>query len=423
MKLFILTLVIAGGSLCSQTIDACRQRFDRFLNFNGSLSGRVKFDPQKISVIGPDGKLVFAAYREELEFLRNYFTNSNVREQANFIRKKGGSRLDIAGTDSLRKKTRTKQQGKSRVRALPLDGVRIALDPGHFGTDMQDAKAERKYLYFHAGKTDTIRLFESVLNFQTAWVLKNLLEGDGAQVLITRAERNLTSFGCTYRDWRARHRKRVLDSLVRKGDLPAGKAARYLKKNEHDFFWDFFRDFELAHRADIMNEYSPDLVVIVHYNVDEANDPWKKFSPKNFTMAFIAGAFTAKDLNKPLNRAHFLRLLFTDQLDQSRTAGEMLVKKFNTNLGIPAATSADARYLRESCLGAGCPGVFCRNLALCRTINSPLIYGESLYQDNEREARELMKTDLSLYGIKTNQRIADVAKSYAEAIVEYFRKQ
>ena len=57
---------------------------------------------------------------------------------------------------------------------------------------------------------------------------------------------------------------------------------------------------------------------------------------------------------------------------------------------------------------------------LCRKINSVLVYGESLYKDNENESRLLMRSDKDLYGVKTNERVADVAKSYYNALVSYF---
>jgi len=68
-------------------------------------------------------------------------------------------------------------------------------------------------------------------------------------------------------------------------------------------------------------------------------------------------------------------------------------------------------------------GVFCRNLALCRKINSPLVYGESLYQDNVIESKELMKTDLDIYGIKANERVFNVAGAYYEAVMSFFREE
>jgi len=65
--------------------------------------------------------------------------------------------------------------------------------------------------------------------------------------------------------------------------------------------------------------------------------------------------------------------------------------------------------------------VYCRNLLLCRKINSVMVYGESLYQDNEYEAGELMRYDKDLYGVSTNSRLISVAKSYYEALLQILK--
>ena len=96
---------------------------------------------------------------------------------------------------------------------------------------------------------------------------------------------------------------------------------------------------------------------------------------------------------------------------------------FNQILNIPIAKANDADYLRDNCLKTPSAGVFCRNLALCRKINSPMVYGESLYQDNVKESKELMKTDLAIYGIKANERVFQVAGAYYEAVMSFLAKK
>ncbi len=136
-------------------------------------------------------------------------------------------------------------------------------------------------------------------------------------------------------------------------------------------------------------------------------------------MAFIGGAFTAGDLAKPENRLHFLRLLLTDQLNRSQQLAGATVKNFSQQLNIPIARSSDATYLLNNCISTSSPGVFCRNLVLCRKINSVLVYGESLYQDNEKECLELMKCDVDAYGVRTSARLVKVAQSYYDAVIDH----
>jgi hypothetical protein len=66
-------------------------------------------------------------------------------------------------------------------------------------------------------------------------------------------------------------------------------------------------------------------------------------------------------------------------------------------------------------------GVYARNLMLCRLVNAPLVYGEALYQDNVKEATELMKKDLEKGGVRTNSRIIRSATSYFNALYSFLR--
>ena len=286
---------------------------------------------------------------------------------------------------------------------------------------MVDAQSEQKFLFFVPdstnGKADTVKIFESLLTFNTAHILKNLLEEKGAEVFVTRNRSDFTSFNCTYQEWIKYHRKRSLDSLRQNGSLSAEKYNKLLKCNNYTLFWDFFRDYDLANRCNKVNAFVPDLTVIIHYNVDEKNAPWKQHTKKNFSMTFIGGAFT--DISKTESKINFLRLLITDQLNSSEDLSAKTVFNFNKILEIPIAKAVDADYLRDNCLITASPGVFCRNLALCRKINSPLVYGESLYQDNEKECKQLMLCDVDIYGIKTNERLKKVAVSYFDAVIRY----
>lgn len=369
------------------------------------------------------GKKIFAAYEEELVVLAGFFEHKSLEEQARLFRNKGIRRFNSAQLDSLAQ-TIHETAVMPISDSLPLRGYRIALDPGHFGTNMKDAAVEQKYLYFVRPQTkDTIQLFESLLTFHTATILKHLLEEQGAEVFLTRSRADHTSFDCTYQEFLEKYRKHVLDSLKAAGVINAQKHKVLLNCNDYNFFWSFFRDFDLANRASKVNSFNPHVTAIIHYNVDEKNVGWKTHSPKNFTMAFIGGAFTATDLQRPESRLHFLRLLLTSQLERSEKLSAETVKRFQENLQLPVARSKDATYLYKNCLSTASPGVFSRNLVLCRKINCPLVYGESLYQDNIRECEDLMRCDQDLYGVRTSQRVTKVALSYFEALSNFLRSQ
>ncbi|MBA2612426.1 MAG: N-acetylmuramoyl-L-alanine amidase [Bacteroidetes bacterium] len=418
--LCLVSFIFMGQTVVQQ----CKYRFDNYLNFKGSCNHRIEFQKEVIYILDSKGKKEFAIYASEIPMLAKFFANSSFAKQEKFIKFKGIKNLKATQRDSILAKLNDKKI-IIRQNKLPLSGYRVAIDPGHSATNLMEAEIEQKFLYFVKDSInhplDSVKLFESVLTFNTAQLLQKMLEEQGAKVLLTRSQNNFNSFNCTYTTWLTNHKDRVLDSLKNANVLPKAKYAKLMKMNDHDVFWEFFRDYELTNRAKVMNEFNPHASVIIHYNVDEKNEPWKQCSKKNFTMAFIGGAFTGDNLDKPENLVHFIRLLVTDELNQSEILASLTVNNFSNNLDIPKASQFDANYLKDNCLLPKSPGVFSRNLNLCRLVNSPLVYGESLYQDNEKECDALMKDDVNFKGIKTNDRLLNVAKSYYQAVLMFLK--
>ncbi len=190
------------------------------------------------------------------------------------------------------------------------------------------------------------------------------------------------------------------------------------KISKRDKFRSVFKDLELQKRAEIINNYQPDFTVIIHYNVDETNAGWTKPANKNFNMTFVGGAFMKNDLSTPEKRFEFLRLLTSEDLEKSIALSTDMVKSFEKNLNVKTAAYADAKYLVQGCLPTDEVGVYCRNLQLTRYIHCPLVYGETLYQDNINECvllnKECDKTK--------NERVQQVAEAYFQGILNYTKK-
>jgi N-acetylmuramoyl-L-alanine amidase len=305
-----------------------------------------------------------------------------------------------------------------------LTGVKIAIDPGHIAGNMEIGDIEKKCLTLKytssSGSKDSVAFAEGMLTFATAQLLKNKLEAEGAEVFMTRTFNNGTAFGVSFDDWLKNDYKRTVDSLADIGKISAKQKQFFYgsKASKRDKFRVIFKDIELAKRAEIINNYKPDFTVIIHYNVDENNTGWVKPSKKNFNMIFVGGAFMENDLSSVEKRSEFLRLLITDDIENSIEMSGEVIKTFESKLHVKTATVKDASYLSEGCLSTEKTGVYCRNLQLTRYVHGPLIYGETLYQDNENECILLNKeTDKT-----KNQRVQEVADAYYLGIVNCFRK-
>lgn len=408
----------------AQTIAECQTRFNKYLNLKGALNDRVLFESNAFYILNEKKEKEFAVYANETKVLGEFFENSSLTEQTKLYKLKGLNKLSKKQLDSL-VITMNEDSKLPKVNAnKPLKDIRIAIDPGHFSSNYEDSKVEGKYVKLvneRSRKKDTITLVEGQLTFLTAQVLQKMLEEQGAKVALSRNKENSTAFNQTYNDWYKNRRNKVLDSLKQKKEIDEDKYKILKQLPKEKLFWAFFRDYELLERAKKMNAFYPHVSVIIHYNVDDKNSPWTNTSDRDNSMCFISGAFGTKDLSKPHNKLHFLRLLLGKQIHQSETIGRLTINSFEKNLKVNRAKQSDADYLMKHTLNTDCQGLFCRNLILTRCINSPLVYGESLYQDNSKECTLLNNCNYFDYGVKTSERVYLVAKSYYEAILNYFK--
>ncbi len=424
MRFIIPIVLFIAQTGRSQSIADCKIRFDKYLNLKGALNDRVQFESNAFYILNEKSEKEFAVYANEMPVLSEFFENSSVKEQQKLYTLKGCSKLSKKQLDSLVITMNSDSKLPKTNQTKPLQNIRIAIDPGHFSSNYEDSKVEDKYVKLvneRSRKKDTITLVEGQLTFLTAQVLRNMLEEQGAKVIMSRTKENITAFNQSYADWYKNRRNKVLDSLKQKKEIDDDKYKILKQFPKEKLFWAFFRDYELMERAKKINNFYPHLSVIIHYNVDDKNSPWTTSSSRNNSMCFIGGAFGAKDLVKPSNKLHFLRLLLGKQLHQSETIGRLTMNSFEKNLKITRAKQSDADYLMKHTLNTNCQGLFCRNLILTRCINSPLIYGESLYQDNSKECAMLNTTNYDDYGVKTSERVYLVARSYYEAILNYFK--
>lgn len=289
----------------------------------------------------------------------------------------------------------------------PLVGIKIAIDPGHIAGNMETARMEGKYIQMDLDD-EKIGFYESEIAWETAQVLKYKLEGLGAQVMLTRSAPGNTAFGITYKAWYDRY-------LQQKKD----KKESIKGLTEDRVFGTTFRVMDLLERCNNINLFQPDLTVVVHYNVDGGNAPWRQPTKKNYNVAFVGGGFLESELKNQDDRFQMLRLLLTDELEKSIELSRYVLDSFESILKVPTDKSP---YYGNS-LPTGTPGVNSRNLTLTRKVYGIICYGESLYQDNGQECRALNRKEEIIAGIRTSKRVVEVADAYLEGILNFYRAQ
>jgi len=320
-----------------------------------------------------------------------------------------------------------------------LAGLRIAIDPGHLGGDMASVE-ERFVTMTHPNKKTHIQFAEGDLTFWTAKILKFYLTKTGADVLLTRetigqpvydrtfSDWCLQAFGVTNdEDWLATGAQKKLLAYV--STLSQARQEEFMtrlksaeKKSDKQKIQYIkqalcrlgYNSLDLSARAEKINAFNPHLTIIIHYN---ANGGSSDMSSDDYNLAFIPGSFLQGELAQRQARYEFVRMLVTDDIEDSLCLSRSIVKMMAARLQVPLMQSSS--YQKENaCFVEN--GIYCRNLVLTRLIHGPLCYGETLIQNNPVEAERLGTNDFNFYGTMVSSRVAEVAAAYYEGICDYF---
>jgi len=324
-------------------------------------------------------------------------------------------------------------------RSKPLHGLRVAIDPGHLGGDM--ARVEERFIdMIHPVKKTRIQFAEGDLTLWTAQILRSYLVKVGATVFVTREKRGqpvcrqsfaewcVQEFGVTQEDdWLS---SSVQEKLLRYvATLSPGRQKEFTERLEsaekqssqlniqyikQALFRLGYNVRDLQARAQKINAFNPHITIVMHYN---ANGQSSDVSSDDYNLTFIPGSFLKGELASQSARYEFVRMLVTDDIDESLYLSQSVVKRMETLLHVPTMKSPS--YLKDNVLFVQ-PGIYCRNLILTRLIHGPLCYGETLIQNNLKEAELLGTNDFDCEGIMVPSRVADVARAYFEGVCECF---
>lgn len=286
---------------------------------------------------------------------------------------------------------------QENIKRNSLAGLKIALDPGHFGGIY--AFLEERFISI--GK---VQFDEGTLTLLTALHLKQLLEQEGANVLLTKETIGQGVYKDDFFDWLKKN--------------PQVWPAKSLNK----IFRLDYNPLDLRARAEKINQFNPDLTLVLHFNSHHIEGDLSSnhcTTDSNYNLVFIPGAFCKDELADKDARYEFMRLICTDDLQNSLDLSRNILSKFSEILKVPVVEESDnIRYLSKCCLKLQ-EGVFARNLALTRLVHGPLCYGETLIQNNKAEYEILGKKDFVINGIPCSKRLEEVAQAYFEGIKSY----
>ncbi len=432
-----IALVLATGC------DTIRSRVN-LLVCDESLKGYYSVESDSVTMYASpedrkSGKIECRIYKKEYDIFIKLFRVLDDNAIRAAYRAKGGAPF----SDEFKAMIRSIEEKRFRDKpgsSTPLAGLRVAIDPGHSAGSMEEAIRESKYIWMFDRDGRRLKFYESQLNLATALSLKDLLEKDGALVLLTR-KINRQVFPVPFDRWSGRYFRQAVLEKHRDKFITDSEAAMLLNHAGDRRRLKFFNsEYEMPYRAKIINAFHPDITVLVHYNsygayggyrekynrvldilkknygsrgamMTDYNEVLKSTAEteRDFSMVFVPGCFLRGELKNMESRIEFLRLVIAPDLKNSIRYSFYVLDNFRKTLDIPIADGPLPGGRRVSICREG---VYARNFRMTRLVRGTLCLGEPLQQNNLREARELAVISEG----RVPERVNAVAKSYYKAI-------
>ena len=295
---------------------------------------------------------------------------------------------------------------RSQAKDKPLDGFRIALDPGHIGGKFSEMEGR----HFTVGDSEAVR--EGNLALVVAKLLVPRLEFLGATSFLVRknsrpvtAARPRTLFA-EADEWL--NRRNAFGSALR-----SKREKRKLIRRRSEIL--FFRTSEIIARSKRVNQVlRPDFVVCLHLNAAAWPDPSKpSLVNENHFHVLANGAYMGGEVALENQRLEMLVKLLNRSHREERSLAECMPVSFSRATGLPAF-----EYKGPNAVKVGdVPGVWARNLMANRLYECPVVFLEP-YVANSKEAyaRILSGHYQGVRNVAGKTRVS-LFEEYADAVV------
>jgi N-acetylmuramoyl-L-alanine amidase len=280
----------------------------------------------------------------------------------------------------------------------PLDGLRIAIDPGHIGGEW--AKIEERWL--QVGTTAPV--CEGDMTLQVANLLKPRLEALGATVSLVRTKAEpVTPL-----------RPDSLMALAENSAEPADSPTALRRLAERLFY----RTAEIRARAKLVNEtLKPDLVLCLHFNADPWGDPANPtLVERTHLHLLLNGAYTDEEVALADQRFVLLEKLLRRTHEEEARVGATVADAFAEKSGLPPFTYP-AGALNALPVN-GHPYLWARNLLANRLYDSPVIFMEPYLMNSSSDHARMLAGDYDGVKVVNGKPQASIFREYADALAE-----
>ena len=288
---------------------------------------------------------------------------------------------------------------RSPLPGKPLNGLRIAIDPGHLGGDFAQMEAR----WFRIGKSRPVE--EGEMTLIVAKLLKSRLESMGADVWLTR-----TKNGATTSLRPSKLKTAAMGSLQEEGVPPTQK------RLESEAERLFYRVGEIRNRARLVNRViRPDLVVCLHFNAEEWGDSRHPvLTDKNHLHLLLSGAMSGAELLHEDERYTMLLKLLGGTHAGELGASEAVSRSLAAATGLPPFTYHGANALAAS----SNPYLWVRNLMANRLYECPVVYCEPYVMNSRPVFNRVQLGDYLGMRNVGGVRLPSIFREYSDAVAQ-----
>ncbi len=289
----------------------------------------------------------------------------------------------------------------------PLEGIRIAVDPGHIGGKWVTWDDR----HFKVGR-DTLSVNEGEMTLKVAKILERDLTLLGAEVMLTRTSTNpVTSERIeTLQD-------EAVEYLKQRKIVPSsGLIASTAKKM-------FAISSEIRSRGDLVNDtLQPDLALCLHFNASPATSRRPSFRSPNHLHLLINGCYSKGEIAEDDTRfemiMRILQRVYYEELDLSDEISRTMKKE--TRLPSFHYDGTNGMAVNDNDL------VWARNLLANRVFFCPVVFFEP-YCMNHREIHGRVQEGeyaglREINGIYRKNIYQEYADGITAGLVNYYRK-
>ncbi len=292
----------------------------------------------------------------------------------------------------------------------PLDGLRVALDPGHLGGEW--ARMEERW--FQIGDAPPVK--EGEMTLAVAKMLAPRLEALGATIMWVRNENGPVT--TTRPDG-------LLDTargaLAERGvsevrDTYTGPAD---PEREKSVQWEaerlFYRISEIRTRARLVNDVlQPDVTLCLHFNAEEWGDPAKPaLVDKNHLHMLVSGNYSPGELRYDDVRFEMLTRLLSRVHEEEIPLAETVAGSLARATALPPYEYTDGRAIRVG----NSPYVWARNLLANRLYRCPVIYCEPYVMNSPEVFARVQAGDYEGLREIAGRLRPSIVREYADAVL------